>query len=222
MRLAPERRTASEALRQALRQPAGARFFKCALQVNPFAYAKQYRNETRFPDEDSYNRALVEACVASGIEVAALTDHYRVEGIDRLAAALRACNVTVFPGFEAETSDGVHYLIIFDPSTHPAVAGGRIHQCGGAAAPNPDLTSAKILEQTAEWNAVGIAAHIAYDKGLFRALDSAARARVWQNRDLLAASINGGIDDQPPELIRFFLACSAIRSPPTSGPTLWR
>ena len=44
-------KTQSQALNEALKQPNGARFYRCALQVNPFAYhgrhgKQQESNET--------------------------------------------------------------------------------------------------------------------------------------------------------------------------------
>jgi hypothetical protein len=42
------RRTNSPQLNAALSLPNGARFFKCALQVNPFAYLKRHAKNTSF------------------------------------------------------------------------------------------------------------------------------------------------------------------------------
>ena len=47
--------TLSERLSAALKLPNGARFYRCALQVNPFAYLKRYRKQTSFQSEAEYN-----------------------------------------------------------------------------------------------------------------------------------------------------------------------
>jgi predicted metal-dependent phosphoesterase TrpH len=92
--------------------PNGARFYRCALQVNPFEYVKRYNHQTVFPDESSYNEALLKECLDHGIEVIAVTDHYRVKGAERLAAAAKAAGIVVFPGFEAVTREGIHFLCL--------------------------------------------------------------------------------------------------------------
>ena len=54
--------TISERLTAALRLPNGARFYQCALQVNPFAYLSRYGKSTMFSDEAAYNKAIIETC----------------------------------------------------------------------------------------------------------------------------------------------------------------
>ena len=81
--------------------PSGARFFACSLQVNPFAYLARHAKQTSYQDEAAYNTAMVAACVANGIEVVGLTDHYRIDTSRTLAEGLRDAGVTVLPGFEA-------------------------------------------------------------------------------------------------------------------------
>lgn len=76
MKLLKSRRTTSQPLADALLLPNGARFFKCALQVNPFAYLKRHAKATPFKSEDEYNEAIVVACAEQGIEVRG-RGHYR-------------------------------------------------------------------------------------------------------------------------------------------------
>src|SRR5438552_5914282 len=93
--------TLSERLNTALKLPNGARFYRCALQVNPFAYLQRYGKASTFASEDAYNKAIIDACKANGIEVIAVTDHYRVGPSERLRQEARAAGLHVFPGFEA-------------------------------------------------------------------------------------------------------------------------
>ncbi|WP_192176783.1 hypothetical protein [Proteus mirabilis] len=51
-----------------------ARFFKCALQVNPAGYIK-YRRQQQIITEDEYNQNLLAASLEAGIEVIGLADH---------------------------------------------------------------------------------------------------------------------------------------------------
>ena len=71
--------TTSTALNEALRLPDGARFYRCALQVNPFAYLGRHNKQTTFTNETDYNAAIVQKCLDLNIEIIAVTDHYRVK-----------------------------------------------------------------------------------------------------------------------------------------------
>ena len=67
--------TLSGRLNTALGLPNGARFYRCALQVNPFAYLARHNRLTPFENETEYNAAIVDACCEMGIEVIGVTDH---------------------------------------------------------------------------------------------------------------------------------------------------
>src|ERR1700682_2855690 len=107
--------TMSARLRMALSLPNGARFYRCALQVNPFAYLKRHSKETSYRTEAEYNAAIIAACHEVGIEVIGVTDHYRAHESISLVQAARANGLYAFSGFEAVTKDGVHFLCLFDP-----------------------------------------------------------------------------------------------------------
>ena len=121
--------TSSERLKAALRLPNGARFYRCALQVNPFAYLGRHNKRTAFQTEADYNAAIVAACKADGIEVIGVTDHYRVRESLGLIEAARQAGIFAFGGFEAVTKDGVHFLCLFDP-TKDAALERYIGDCG--------------------------------------------------------------------------------------------
>ena len=108
-------KTQSRALNEALKQPNGARFYRCALQVNPFAYFGRHGKQTAFQNEAGYNAAIVEACHTNKIEAIAVTDHYRIGESLGLIKAARAAGIFVFGGFEAASNDGVHFLCLYDP-----------------------------------------------------------------------------------------------------------
>lgn len=88
----------------------GARWVRCALQVNPYEYVVRHATPT-IADEASYNDQLVKALVAAGVELIAITDHYRVKSSQGLADAARASNITVLPGFEASTFGRCTFLV---------------------------------------------------------------------------------------------------------------
>src|SRR5713226_4476030 len=85
---------------EAVRKSAGARFYRCALQVNPFSYVARHAKQTPYKTEGEYNAAIVAACLKHNVEVVAITDHFRVAASYGLANALRAANIHVLLGFE--------------------------------------------------------------------------------------------------------------------------
>ena len=55
----------------------GARFYKCALQVNSYRYC-EYRGEIAI-DEEVYNKEILQRCKENNIRVVGLADHGSIE-----------------------------------------------------------------------------------------------------------------------------------------------
>jgi len=187
---------------EALKLPNGARFYRCALQVNPFDYVKRHNKETAFEDEASYNTAIVQACLDHGIEVIAITDHYRVHTADGLAKAARDAGIHVFPGFEAVTKDGVHILCLFEPGRTTRELERILGDCGihrdEAASPTGKYDVIEFLKTaTHSWGAVCVAAHVASDGGLLNRLTGQPAINAWTWPDLLACALPGPVTDAP-------------------------
>ncbi len=187
----------------------GARFVRAALQVNPFDYLQQSGHESPFPDETAYNEAMVEAAVRAEISIVGLTDHHSVKSSEALRSALTAAGIAVFPGFEAYTKDGVHFLCLFDPDTPADEIDRCIGWCGVLTAETErspgERDCRELLSEARTWNAVTVAAHCTNAKGLLRALKGGARANAWQAPDLLAAAIPGSVQDVPQEYCQILL-----------------
>ncbi len=187
-------------MQAALDLPNGARFYRCALQVNPFAYIKTHKKPTPFTSEDEYNTAVIEACLDVGIEVIAVTDHYRVKHSAGLVRAARNAKLHAFSGFEAVTKDGVHFLCLFDPDKDEGLE-RYIGECGVHATDQPSPTGNKdaieLLEAARKWGSVCIAAHVASKGGLLSKLSGKSRIDVWTSSDLLACALPGPVDDTP-------------------------
>jgi hypothetical protein len=193
--------TNSERLKRALALPNGARFYRCALQINPFAYLARHNKTTTFASEADYNAAIIDACKDQSIEVIAVTDHYRVKDSAGLVQAAQDAGIFAFKGFEAVTKDGVHFLCLFDPNKADSVLERYIGECGvhddSIQSPTGDKDCHELLEAAKRWEAVCIAAHVAADGGgLLKKLSGQTRIKVWQSPALLACALAGPMKDQ--------------------------
>lgn len=189
---------------EALKLPNGARFYRCALQVNPFAYLLKNRKPTSLTGEASYNKALVDACKANDIEAIAITDHFCVESAIGLAKAASDAGIVVFPGFEARTKEGVHVLCLFDPGTEVAKLERIIGDCGvhgldsGGEVAQHDVL--ELLGKTRLWDTVCVAVHVAAGGGLLTVLRGKPRAKAWLSDGLLAVSLAGPVGDEKQDI----------------------
>ena len=192
--------TRSQALNEALKQPNGARFYLCALQVNPFAYHGRHAKQSAFQNEAEYNAAIIEACHANKIEAIAVTDHYRISDSLGLINEARAAGIFVFGGFEAASSDGVHFLCLYDPDKDNILErfigelGVRDH---AALSPLGDKNCLELLKCVHDQGGIAIAAHVAADNGLLTTLEGQPRMNAWTCRDLYACALPGPIGDAP-------------------------
>ncbi len=190
----------SSPLRAALAQPNGARFYRCALQVNPFAYLERYNKPKHSQSEDEYNSAIIATCHELGIEVIAVTDHYRVKHSRGLVRAARDAKLHVFTGFEAVTKDGVHFLCLFDQDKEDQLElfiGGCGVRDTDQPSPIGDKDSVELLELAKTWGGVCIAAHVASRGGLLHKLSGQSGVRTWKDPNLLACALPGPVGDAP-------------------------
>jgi len=197
--------TSSDRLKAALKLPNGARFYRCALQVNQFAYLSRHSKPTPFQNEAEYNAAVITSCREHGIEVIGVTDHYRVKESAGLVQAAQDAGIFAFKGFEAVTKDGVHFLCLFDPTKEDSVLERYIGECGvhddTAPSPTGDKDCHGLLDATKRWEAVCIAAHVAADGGgLLKKLSGQTRIKVWQSPALLACALPGPAQEAPENL----------------------
>jgi hypothetical protein len=193
--------TLPERLESALKLPNGARFYRCALLVNPFAYLSRHRKQTALGTEAEYNAAIIAACHEAGIEVIGVTDHYRVEESGGLVQAARTAGIFAFSGFEAVTKDGVHFLCLFDPDKDH-VLGRFIGECGihdtKRDSPTGNLDCEELLKCAKDWGAACIAADVVADQGgLLKKLSGQSRVNVWKSELLLACTTSGPVGSTP-------------------------
>ncbi|WP_248884338.1 TrlF family AAA-like ATPase [Acidithiobacillus acidisediminis] len=192
--------TRSQALNEALKQPNGARFYRCALQVNPFAYHSRHAKQSTFQNGAEYNAAIIAACHANKIEAIAVTDHYRISDSLSLINEARAAGIFVFSGFEAASSDGVHFLCLYDPNKDGLMErfigdlGVHDHT---ALSPLGDKNCLDLLDRVHRQGGIAIAAHVAADNGLLATLEGQPRINAWKSDNLCACALPGPVENAP-------------------------
>ena len=185
----------------ALSKPNGSKFYRCAFQVNPFAYGQRHAKDGGFETEADYNDAMAKACGERGIQVVAITDHFRFDHSITLADRLRTEGVIVFPGFEANSSEGVHILCLFPPETTASEVNVLIGACDirdpKADSPISNKTCEQLLQLIQQRGGIAITAHVTANAGLLTTLNGEPRMNAWKSGRHLAAAITGPIADVP-------------------------
>lgn len=164
-----------------------ARFWKCALQVNPAGYIA-YRGETHGLTEEQYNAELVRVAKENGIKVIGLADHGNVDGVDAIRTIMNENGILVFPGFEVASSEMAHFVCLFPESaSHSDLIGYMALLRIDARNPTrpSKLSAEQLLSKMEELGGFAYAAHCTDDSGILRQ----KLAHVWQNPLLKAAQI---------------------------------
>lgn len=187
-------------IKKVLNLPSGAKYFRCALQVNPVNYLRNNRGEDHGLSEEEYNSHLVSKCLESGIMVIAITDHNQVGGIDAIRKKAEPLGIQIFPGFEVASSEGVHLLCIFDKDTKTNVLERYLGDLGiHTTSPSTKNSSEPFLDilrkVQEEWDGICVAAHITSNGGLLRMLKGEARINAWCDPNLYAVQIPGSTSD---------------------------
>lgn len=178
---------------------AGAVFHRCALQVNPGHYRKTFQGDDGNQDAHAYATEIVERAHDLGISVMAITDHNSVDGVADFEAAAAHRDITIFPGFELTSSDGIHVLCIYPPGTSREQLGRYlgsfdIHGTEPSADPS-GKNFTDIVGEAQNRGGIAIAAHVTGNNGLLKTMSGQTRIRAWQNEHLLAVQIPGPVEE---------------------------
>ncbi len=184
--------------------PTGAVFYRCALQVNPHHYGGTFRGESAAGDAESYAKAIVAKAAEIGVSVLAVTDHNSVSGVVSFQKAAEGSGITVFPGFELTSREGIHVLCIYPHNTQTEQLDRFLGGFGiQDTEPSSDLSENSledIIAKVSQQRGITIAAHVKSDKGLFKVLSGQARIRAWKSQDLLAIQIPRSVEDLPQDI----------------------
>lgn len=177
-----------------------ARFWKCALQVNPHSYSSDYRGQNHGLDSDAYTNELIRYCLAEEVQVVGIADHGSVKHIDHLRKAISAQDIVVFPGFEISSTEKVHMVCLFQEDTTTEELQrvlGKLNLLNPQERVVPSslgcLDIARIVQdQGGFW----YAAHMTGSRGLLRLQkDGGGLVHVWKNHDLVkVGQIPEGLD----------------------------
>ena len=172
------------------------------------------------PEADRANRdwtQWVKAARDAGLDAAAITDHNTAAGIAELQEATAGMEdaPALFPGVELTASDGVHMLLLMDPSCtrqHIEDLLARVEipvEQRGRPTARSSLSVEQILERCGD-DALIVGAHVNGPDGLL-GLEGQQRLAVLQNRNLAAVEVNPDkeidkrwLDGSLPEIHRRF------------------
>ena len=169
----------------------GVRFYKCALQVNPFGYAKQHGNSSGATTEEEYNNAMAKSCGDAGVRVVALANHGDVTESERLRKILRDNGIVVFPGFEIASSEKIHMVCFFpaDAGTADlnrylgAISGGHAKAIGKQGTHASALTCIEIAKHVKTFDGVWYAPHMDGRNGLLER----GSPEIWRQHEFVRA-----------------------------------
>lgn len=177
-----------------------ARFWKCALQVNPDAYSAKYRGQKHgLGGAHAYAEALRDVCLAERIQVVGFADHGSVADAEVARKVLRAAGIEVFPGFEVATTEKVHWVCLFPEDTTEQQLErylGKLHLTNPQDGVRPsDLGGQQLLAVVEELGGFCYAAHVTSNSGVLKGKFN----NLWTDSRLRAAQIPGKVEDLPAE-----------------------
>lgn len=174
-----------------------ARFWKCALQVNPHGYSEKYRGQGHGMDAQTYAQAIRDICLKEEIEVVGFADHGKVAEAEVAREVLNDAGIVVFPGFEVATTEKVHWVCLFPETTTAQQLErylGKMHLTNPQDGVRPpDISGRQLLMQVEELGGFCYAAHVTSNSGILKGKFN----NLWTDPRLRAAQIPGPVDDLP-------------------------
>lgn len=164
-----------------------AKFWKCALQVNPASYIK-YRGKNQSISEDDYNQKLLEVCLEESIKVVGIADHGNVDSVVKIKETFNAQGVIVFPGFEIASSEKIHLVCLYPEDTSLQTLNNYLYEfdIDSSNGTKPSTKSADfILSTVKDKGGFVYAANCTDDSGVLKQKLN----NIWKNPNLHAAQI---------------------------------
>lgn len=188
---------------QKLLYPRGSEWRKWDLHVHTkltsgYVYDSDTSISNREQKDDEYQKVFIEHIYSiKGLGAIAITDHNKGDWIDRIIEENKKYvsnndkeRITVFPGTEIESHDGVHLLVIFNPKSQSDEVNTNYRKTtwketiehfmtdiGITQDSNASCTTEAILEKAEKWDATCIFAHVTSNKGFFRVSSGASKGK---------------------------------------------
>ena len=171
-----------------------AKFWKCALQVNPAGYIN-YRGQEQTLSEADYNQQMLEVCLQEKIKVLGIADHGNVDGVDAIRDLMNQNDILVFPGFEIASSEKVHFVCLFSEVTTSKQLErylGNLELLDIDDGVRPSRLSAEqLIAKVTDFGGFIYAAHCTSKNGLLKERFN----HIWQHEMLKAAQIPASVGD---------------------------
>lgn len=150
--------------------------------------------QKQYATENDYNSALIAKCQELGIEAIAITDHWNARSGTQLAKDAAEAGIAAFLGFEANSQEGIHALVVFEVGTPVGDIDATIGVCGGKpGADNGTLGKPllDIIDAMVEHGALVVPAHAnVKNSGLLSVLRGRPLERVVTTARLHAIGIS--------------------------------
>jgi len=169
-----------------------------------YKFDSDYSISTREKADEEYPNLFVEYIYSvKDLGLIAITDHDVADWTDRIIEANNRYIdnnrpdhiITILPGVEIETGDGIHLLIIFNPftddqlvidnfrkSTWKETISHFMTKIGNPSNPAALKTTEEILEEAENWDAISIFAHVTGDKGFFNISSGDRKTKLYKHK----------------------------------------
>lgn len=176
-----------------------AKFWKCALQVNPSTYSAAYRGQNHAMTPEQYLDELVKVCLEQNIKVVGIADHGSVSEVDAIRKKLNEHDIVVFPGFEIATTEKCHWVCLFPENTSVEDLNrylGKLDLTNSRDGVKPsNLGAIELFKRIEEIGGFCYAAHCTDENGV---LNRGKNDHIWKDARLKAAQIPGMIEELDP------------------------
>jgi len=201
--------------------PKGSEWRKWDLHVHTksdaYTFSAEHHISSREQNDDEYPKVFVEHINSIyNLGAIAITDHNSANWIDSIieenkkyAVQNSRQEITIFPGVEVESSDGIHLLVIFNPTTQIDTVKNNHRKINWketiehfltaielTQGSNASKTTEQIMEAAEERDALCIFAHVTSDKGYFKISSGTSKIRIYKHRLTQIYQIPiGGVND---------------------------
>jgi len=171
-----------------------AKFWKCALQVNPSSYIA-YRGTDHHMTEEDYNKELLRISKEEDIKILGIADHGNVDGVDAIRILMNEHDIIVFPGFEIASTEKIHFVCLFSEDTTKDQLNRYLGALGltdpSSGVWPSNLGGNELLTKVEELGGFIYAAHGTNNSGILKQ----KLGHIWTNQKLNAVQIPSSIED---------------------------